>query len=171
MLGRNLGRFDRGLARRCIAVARRVGRITQAPDGPVPAIGVGQLLRDQLIARAISPGNCGREQRFIHFRPFVRSTACVDCLPRRDHHRVGLDVTPRRRSSPPPETRPACASTSVSTMWMDQVSDWCPSRLRHALVYQETHHGIAQRLAQLFGRHCHGNRAWPHPRRPARLAA
>ena len=37
-------------------MARRVGRITQAPDGPVPAIGVGQLLRDQLIARAISPG-------------------------------------------------------------------------------------------------------------------
>jgi hypothetical protein len=31
-----------------------------------------------------------------------------------------------------------------------------PSRLRHALVYQESHHGIAQRLAQLFGHLDHG---------------
>ena len=70
MLGRSIGRFDRGLGRRCIAVACRFGRITQAPDGPVPAISVGQRLRDQLIARAISPGNGGREKRFINFRPF-----------------------------------------------------------------------------------------------------
>ena len=31
-----------------------------------------------------------------------------------------------------------------------------PSRLRYALVHQETHHGIAQRPTQLFGHLDHG---------------
>jgi hypothetical protein len=64
--------------------------------------------------------------------------------------------TPRRRSSPPPETKAGMHFRRS----IDEVDGSgfgpVPSRLRHALVYQESHHGIAQWPAQLFGHLDHG---------------
>jgi hypothetical protein len=79
MQDRSLGRFDRGLDRRCVAVACGRGCIAQAPYSPVPAISVGQLLRDQLVARAIAPGG-GREQCFVHFGPSERHVGSTSSI-------------------------------------------------------------------------------------------
>ena len=70
MLDRSLGHVDRGLDRmRRRGVRSRAHR--PAPYGPVPAISVGQLLRDHLVAFAVARGG-GREQCFVHFGPSER---------------------------------------------------------------------------------------------------
>jgi hypothetical protein len=76
--------------------------------------------------------------------------------PRHDHHRTGpASAAPAALIAAAGNKAGMCFHLSVDEVDGSGFGP-VPSRLRYALVHQETHHGIAQRPTQLFGHLDHG---------------